>query len=106
MSIMAIHATHSTWMNGLNFSISWWSRVGIALLLLRRRCKRLIHVWLVLLWEIIPSLVVSSSFISLFVVGGMIISFSSSLFLWIRLGHVYANLVGWLGGNFDYGAGG
>ena len=47
---MSIMVTHGTWMIGLNILlIPWWSRVGIFLLLLRRRCRRLVHVWLVLL---------------------------------------------------------
>lgn len=74
MSIMDIHITHDIWVIGLNiFLIPWLSMVGIALLLLRRRCRRLVPIGLVLLWGIIPSIVVSSSSISLVVVGGPII---------------------------------
>lgn len=100
MSIMAMYTTHGTWLVGSNFFIPWWSRIYIPFLLLRRRCRRLVPIWLVLLWGIISPIPISPFSISLVVIGGVVISISSLLILGIKLYHVYPNLIGWLRGTY------
>ena len=88
MIIMTIHGTHGTWVIGSNFFILWCCRVGITLLLLRRRCRRLVPIWLVFLWGIIPLIPIGASSISLVIIGGLLIYVSSLLILWISFDHV------------------
>lgn len=88
MSVMAKHTTHGTWVIGSNILlITWWFRIGIVLLLLRRGSRRLI---------LVLPITVRFTPIALIVIGGSIVSIPALLILRIKLDNIYPNLVGWL----------
>ena len=55
----------------------------------------MIFAWFILLYRVVPLVTVRSPSIALIVIGRSIIFIPTLLILWIRLDHIYSNLVGW-----------
>ena len=81
VSVMATLSVDNAALVGLKLQIPWWSRVFVPLLLWRRRSRKLVPVWSILLGGIIPLVSIIDSSISLVVVLGLIIAIASLLIL-------------------------
>lgn len=95
---MAKHVTHTTWVIGLNFlSITWWTGVGIILMMLWLWSRREVPSLFVLLWRVVSPFMVGSPSVALVVVVWLFIYVPLWLIMMIKikLNNIYASLDGW-----------